>query len=135
MALPNHVGTPAGVKSVSAAETLGLQDSGKKIFISEGSANYDITLPAVSNKGCEYMFILVASPSSYDIDIVSAAGDDIKGIEFADEDTAAASDSDWSKITFNSAAIAGCYATFVSDGTNWYAHCYGSSDSSFSETD
>ena len=135
MARPYLGGTNGGVKTVSAAVTLSTADSSKTIFVSEGAANYDITLPAVSNIGCEFKFILAASPASYDIDIVSAAGDDIIGLEYADEDTAAASDSDWDKITFNSAAVAGSYATFVSNGTNWFAHMFGNSDSAFSQTD
>ena len=135
MARPYLGGTNGGVKAVSAAVTLSIADSCKKIFVSEGSANYDITLPAVSNTGCEFTFILAASPSSYDIDVVSAAGDDIIGIEFADEDTAAASDSDWDKITFSTNAVAGSYATFVSNGTNWFAHMFGNADNAFSQAD
>jgi hypothetical protein len=135
MARPYLGGSAAGVKSLSAAATLTMADSGKTIFVTEGAAAYDITLPAVSEKGCEFVFILTASPASNDIDIVSAAGDDIIGIEFADEDTAAATDSDWDKITFSTSAAAGSFIKMVSNGTNWFAHIFGQADGAFTQTD
>ena len=135
MARPYIGGTNGGVKAVNTDTTLQLADSGKVIFMTEGAAAIDITLPAVTNKGYEAKFILTASPSSNDIDVVSAEGDNIKGIEFADADTAAATDSDWDKVTFSTNAVAGDYMTVVSDGTSWYAHIFTSADNATTQTD
>tara|TARA_R100001594_G_scaffold52062_1_gene85588 strand:+ start:3328 stop:3735 length:408 start_codon:yes stop_codon:yes gene_type:complete len=135
MARPYIGGTNGGVKAVSTDTTLQLADSGKVIFMTEGAAGIDITLPAVTNKGYEAKFILTASPSSNDIDVVSAEGDNIKGIEFADADTAAAIDSDWDKVTFSTNAVAGDFMTIVSDGTSWYAHIFTSADNATTQTD
>ena len=121
------------IKTVTADTTLTASDSGK--IISMNPTGIDITLPAVTNKGYEAKFILTASPSSNDIDVVSAEGDNIKGIEFADADTAAATDSDWDKVTFSTNAVAGDYMTVVSDGTSWYAHKFTSADNATTQTD
>ena len=135
MARPYLGGTSGGVKSVNTDTTLTMADSGKTVFVTEGAAAIDVTLPAVSNKGCQFKFIITASPSSNDIDIVSAAGDDIIGIEYSDADTAAATDSDWDKITFSTNAVAGDYIDMVSNGTNWFAHIHTSADNSTTQTD
>ena len=130
-----YLGGTGGVKAVNTDTTLQLADSGKVIFMTEGAAAIDITLPAVTNKGYEAKFILTASPASNDIDVVSAEGDNIKGIEFADADTAAATDSDWDKVTFSTNAVAGDFMTIVSDGTSWYAHIFTSADNATTQTD
>ena len=137
MARPYLGGSSGGVKAVNADVTLAIADSGKTIFMSEGAAAYDITLPAVSNKGWQAKFILVASPASNDIDIKAASGDEdkIKGIEFSDSDTASATDSDWDKITFSTNGVAGDYVDVISDGTSWYMHIHASADNSVTQTD
>ena len=135
MARPYIGGTNGGVKAVNTDTTLQLADSGKTIFMTEGAAAIDITLPAVTNKGWEAKFILTASPASHGIDVVSAEGDNIKGIEFADEDTASAKDSDWDKVTFGTNSVAADYMDIISDGTSWYAHIHVWADNSASQTD
>ena len=57
MARPYIGGTNGGVKAVSTDTTLQLADSGKVIFMTEGAAGIEITLPAVTNKGYEAKFI------------------------------------------------------------------------------
>tara|TARA_Y100000593_G_scaffold83280_1_gene156816 strand:+ start:868 stop:1290 length:423 start_codon:yes stop_codon:yes gene_type:complete len=113
----------------------GFGKSGGVFFLKEGSAAYTITLPAVSNSAWHGKFIVQASPASYAITIASVDGDDIKGIEFADDDSAAATDSDWDSVTVSTNAVAGDYVEFVSDGTNWYAHMHASADNAFTQTD
>ena len=127
-----HATMPLAADSVLTAA-----DSGKVIFLDAtgAAAEVDITLPAVTSKGWEARFILTASPASNDIDVVSAEGDNIKGIEFADADTAAATDSDWDKVTFSTNAVAGDFMTIVSDGTSWYAHIFTSADNATTQTD
>ena len=122
----------------NAANEVGIGSSGSFYFVEEGSAAYTITLPSVTKfPGWHAKFILKASPASYAITIAAASGDEdtIKGIEFSDADTAAATDSDWDSVVFGTNGVAGDYVEFVSDGTNWYAHMHASADNAFSQND
>ena len=118
-----------------AANLASFGKSGGFFFVEEGSAAYTITLPPVASYSWHGKFIIKASPSSYAITIASVDGDDIKGIEFADDNTAAATDSDWDSVVFSTNAVAGDYVEFVSDGSNWYAHMHASADNAFTQND
>lgn len=121
-------GHRAGIKSVSAATTLTVADSGKVILVtaSQAGAAYDIALPALSGTGDEgtcYKFILVQAGNAVASDVtisVGAAADDFVGHIVATNgvDTAAADDED---ITFVQAdALPGDTVELFSDGTKWF---------------
>ena len=122
MARPYLGGSSGGIKTTTADVTLQVADSGKTIFL-DGSTTHDVTLPAVSNKGFEAVFIL--TDATADVDIVQAAAtEDFVGLIVdgaGTKDSATAFDT---KIIFDQTggATVGDMVSLVSDGSNWYVN-------------
>ena len=63
MARPYLGGSNAAIKTVTAATTLSIADSGKTILMEAGGANVVITLPA-AQKGLEFTFVQSAASAA-----------------------------------------------------------------------
>ena len=134
MARPYIGGTSGGVMAVSAATTLTLADSGKKIFL-DGSAANVVTLPSVA-KGLEYKVILTATGAAPTIVTDSSSNIMVGTVLSATNDAAQAiqSDADADTITFVDGAAPGDYCDLVCDGTNWYVFAFSGVDSKITIT-
>tara|TARA_Y100000310_G_C19999866_1_gene497985 strand:+ start:26 stop:481 length:456 start_codon:yes stop_codon:yes gene_type:complete len=130
MARPYFGGTTIGVRDVTSSATLGMADSGKTIIL-DGSGVEDaallVTLPAVSNKGCEYSFILkaIGNEAAEDVDIVQAsASDDFVGfiVSASDPVAIASANASDTRIRFDQSAgaAAGDWCHVISDGSKWH---------------
>jgi hypothetical protein len=120
MARPYLGGTNAGVKELTATNTLHKADSGK-MFMLNSATEFVTTLPAVSNKGWEGTFVVKAAPSGADYRLNCPGA--IKGSISAGaaDDVADTSDGSDTTISFKDGnAVVGDYIKLVSDGTNYY---------------
>ena len=125
MARPYLGGSTGGIKEISSATTLSLADSGKTILLSEGSAPYTVTLPAVTNKGWEATFILVSNSmaSANSITVASPSANQMKVMKMPDENSAGNIDLDADAIVFpHSLTNVLSKATVVSDGSFFITH-------------
>tara|TARA_R110000824_G_scaffold114532_7_gene265127 strand:- start:1212 stop:1622 length:411 start_codon:yes stop_codon:yes gene_type:complete len=121
MARPYLGGTNAGIKELTATNTLHKADSGK-MFMLNSAAEFVTTLPAPSNKGWEGTFVVKAAPSGADYRLSCPSGA-IKGSISAGaaDDVADTSDGSDTTITFkDGSAVVGDYIKLVSDGTDYY---------------
>jgi len=114
-------------QTISATVELTMADAGQVIGVNGASA-IDITLPAVSNTGAWFRFVL--TDNSNDVDIIqAAASEDFVGsvIGLSAKDTATASDT---KVSFKaSTALAGDYIEVYSDGASWLISGQGAANS------
>lgn len=134
MSRPYIGGTSGGVMAVSAATTLTVADSGKKILL-DGSAANVVTLPAVA-KGLEYKVILTATGAAPTI-VTNGSDNIIVGTTYSSGDdavTAVQSDADADTITFVNGAVPGDYCDLICDGTNWYAFGFSGADAKLTIT-
>jgi hypothetical protein len=104
-------------QTISSDTTLTMADAGQIIGVNGASA-LEITLPAVSNAGAWFRFVLTDNTANVDI-LQAGSGEDFVGsvIAISAKDTATASDT---KVRFASGtALAGDYVEVYSDGASW----------------
>jgi len=121
MARPYLGGTNAGIKELTATNTLHKADSGK-MFMLNSATEFVTTLPAPSNKGWEGTFVVKAAPAGADYRLSCPSGA-IKGSISAGaaDDVADTSDGSDTTILFKADnAVVGDYIKLVSDGTDYY---------------
>ena len=105
------------ITDISADTTLTAADSGKiYILDTPGEA---IILPAVTNVGCNFKFIVGANIATTNWTVTSAEGDNMEGSMMVASTVVDVDAAD--VLTFvNTADNIGDWASVVSDGTYWY---------------
>ncbi len=110
---------------VTATNVILAAESGATFFLNSAT-EFVSTLPAISgSKGLRFRFIVSAAPSgaSYTV-ICASAGTLIKGHVLCSQDAGGTADSGTAgelTLTFvDGKAVAGDWAEFISDGTNWF---------------
>lgn len=110
---------------VAATNVITAAESGSVFFLNSAT-EFASTLPAVA-AGLHFTFIVTAAPSGASYTVAGASGTPIKG-HVLTNDVNSATDSDFGTageltLTFvDGKAVAGDYAEFWCDGTNWFVH-------------
>jgi len=107
------------VETLTAAKTLTPGDSGKTFYlVGASTVGYNITLPAVTNSGCEYTFVLkkLTATTAWTITAATAVIQGIINVNYAS--VVATNES---LITFaHTADTLGDTIHLISDGTSWH---------------
>jgi hypothetical protein len=122
----NGLAQPLNLSSevLTAATTLKASDSGKTYYLNSAT-EFAVTLPSPA-LGLKFKFVVKAAPSGADYTIVTASSANIIKGHVLSADLNAATDGDietsgGDTVSFVSAkAVAGDYAVFECDGTNWF---------------
>ena len=133
------VGIERPLETLTAADTLTVQESGKTVILSSAT-EFAVTLPAASaSAGVEYRIIVGAAPSGASYTVVTDSSENviIGGINELEVDTG--DDGPYSNaadtITFvDSVSVVGDMIHLVCDGTSWFLHGQANADGGITVT-